>query len=127
MHNARSIMVCVTQQKNCERLILSGYNLLKNKEDKLYIINVVNEKDHFLNNKNDGEALEYLFKVSKEAGADLTVIRASDVVKAMANFAKDKKITNVIMGSSPVGNSIEDHTIANKLISHLPKTSIQII
>ncbi len=59
--NKTNIMVCVTQQKTCERLILSGYKLAEATKGKLYVIHVVNEKDKFLNNVNDGEALEYLF------------------------------------------------------------------
>ncbi len=62
----RNVMVCVTQQKTCERLILSGYEMLKNDNDKLFVIHVVNEKDNFLDNNSDGEALEYLFNVSKK-------------------------------------------------------------
>ncbi|CCQ92635.1 conserved hypothetical protein [[Clostridium] ultunense Esp] len=67
MENAK-VMVCVTQQKTCERLILEGYRLIKSNDDKLYVIHVVNERERFLENVDDGEALEYLFNVSKKAG-----------------------------------------------------------
>ena len=49
-----NVMVCVTQQKTCERLILNGYNLAKAKNGKLYVIHVVNEKEKFLESINDG-------------------------------------------------------------------------
>lgn len=62
------VMVCVTQQKTCERLILEGYKLINSNDDKLYVIHVVNEREKFLENDDDGEALEYLFNVSKKAG-----------------------------------------------------------
>ena len=45
----KNIMVCVTQQKTCERLIHTGYNMT-NENDNLYIIHVVNENDKFLFN-----------------------------------------------------------------------------
>lgn len=111
----KNIMVCVTQQRTCERLILNGYNNLKSPKDKLYVIHVVSENDKFLNKSNDGEALEYLFQVSKKSGADLTVIRAKEVIKAIGNFAKNKKITNIVMGASPNGEDLESHNLAVKL------------
>lgn len=75
----KNIMVCVTQQKTCERLILKGNELIESEEDKLFVIHVVNEKEKFLDSYSDGEALEYLFQVSKESGADLTVLRSKNI------------------------------------------------
>ncbi len=43
------VMVCVTQQKTCERLILEGHKLIKSEEDKLYVIHVVSERENFWN------------------------------------------------------------------------------
>ena len=63
--------------------------------DNFYIIHVVNEKDTFLNNRSDGDALEYLFDVSKKVGADLSVIRSKDVIKAIGDFAINKNITDI--------------------------------
>lgn len=123
----KKIMVCVTQQKTCERLIERGYKEIKNDKDELYIIHVVNEKDTFLYENNDGDALEYLFKVSKKVNADLTVIRSKDIVKAMIDFGKDKEISKIIMGRSPKGNDIENHSIALNLRNHLPKCEIAIL
>lgn len=114
MHKAKNIMVCVTQQKTCERLIMTGYTMLK-ENDNLYIIHVVNEKDKFLNNTSDGEALEYLFEVSKKVGADLTVIRSKDVIKAIGDFAINKNITDIVLGASPYSNNFENNAIAKKI------------
>lgn len=114
MHKAKNIMVCVTQQKTCERLIMTGYKMLK-ENDNLYIIHVVNEKDKFLNNTSDGEALEYLFEVSKKVGADLTVIRSKDVIKAIGDFAINKNITDIVLGASPDSNNFENNAIAKKV------------
>ncbi|MTI68735.1 MAG: universal stress protein UspA [Firmicutes bacterium] len=123
----KNIMVCVTQQKTCERLILSGYNAIENENDKLFVIHVVNENDYFLYNSNDGEALEYLFDVSKKVGADLTVTRSKDVIKAIEEFARDKNITNIIMGASPDGQELENHNIALKIKKALPNVDFTII
>ncbi len=125
--NKTNIMVCVTQQKTCERLILSGYKLAEATKGKLYVIHVVNEKDKFLNNVNDGEALEYLFGVSKKAGADLTVLRSKDVIQEIINFAKDNNITHMILGATPKENNSRESNFALKLQESLPNVEFIII
>lgn len=99
-----NIMVCVTQQKNSERLILTGAELKKNEDDKIFVIHVVTENQSFLNQDNDGEALEYLFRVSQNVGADLTVLRSKDAFDAMLEFAIENDITDIVIGKSPEKN-----------------------
>ena len=36
----RKIMVCVTEQKTCDRLIMFGHDLMLSKNDELYIIHI---------------------------------------------------------------------------------------
>lgn len=115
-----NIMVCVTQQKTCERLILSGYKLVKSKDDNLYVIHVVSEKAMFLEQDNDGEALEYLFDISKKSGADLTVIRSKDIMKAMVDFAKKNHITHIVIGSTPEKENSHKQNFALQLKEALP-------
>lgn len=127
MSKLKNIMVCVTQQKNCERLIMTGYEKITNEKDKLFVLNVVNENDTFLHTTNDGEALEYLFGVSSDAGANLTVIRAKDVIGAMGEFARDEKITHVVLGASPHGGGIDNHPVAKRLKEVVPKCEFIIV
>jgi len=116
----KNIMVCVTQQKTCERLILKGNELIESEEDKLFVIHVVNEKEKFLDSYSDGEALEYLFQVSKESGADLTVLRSKNILKTLVDFARDNEITHIIMGVSPVDKALSSGNIRLKLQNELP-------
>jgi K+-sensing histidine kinase KdpD len=111
----------VTQQKTCERLILNGYRLVEAKKGKLYVIHVVNEKEKFLENIDDGEALEYLFDVSKKVGADLTVLRSKDIMKTIVDFAVDNNITHIIMGTPPNNGNDESSNLGLKLQNALPK------
>lgn len=115
------VMVCVTQQKTCERLILEGHKLINSNDDKLYVIHVVNEREKFLENDDDGEALEYLFNVSKKAGANLTVLRSKDILKTMIDFAKDNHITHIVMGTPPdTSIRAKDLSIGLQLQNALP-------
>lgn len=115
-----NVMVCVTQQKTCERLILRGHELIKSKDDNLYVIHVVNEDGKFLENKNDGEALEYLFAVSKKAGANLTVLRSKNIVKTMVDFAKKNRITHVVIGAASKKAVDQERNFGLRLKKALP-------
>ncbi|AFS78935.1 universal stress protein domain-containing protein [Gottschalkia acidurici 9a] len=126
MNKLKNIMVCVTQQKTCERLITTGYKKIEQEKDNLFVIHVVNENDSFLHNSNEGEALEYLFAVSKKAGADLTVIRAKDVIGAIGDFAKKNEITHVILGESP-NKDTDNHPIAKRLKKIIPNSEYIIV
>ncbi len=127
MSKLKNVMVCVTQQKNCERLIMAGYEKIMNEKDQLFVINVVSENDSFLQSYNDGEALEYLFRISRDAGADLTVIRAKDVIGAMGEFAKKNKITHVVLGASPHGGGVDEHPVAKRLKEIVPNCEYIIV
>lgn len=126
MEDNKNIMVCVTQQKTCERLIKGGHNEME-EGDNLFIINVVSENDNFLYNSNDGEALEYLFEVSKKVGAELTVIRAKNVIKAISDFAIRNDITHIVMGSSPNREDVDSNNIQLVLKKMLPNAKFIII
>lgn len=125
--NTKNIMVCVTQQKTCERLIVNGYSMKDKEEDKLYVIHVVNEKDKFLDKNSDGEALEYLFNVSKKVGADLAVLRSKDIIKTIKDFANENNITHILMGVSPEPDKRESQNITFKLQQVLPEVEFIIL
>ncbi len=96
-----NIMVCVTQQKTCEKLIRIGYEIYSRADNAtLYVIHVVNENDKLLFNLSDGDALEYLFEITKELGADLVIKRSKDVIKTLVDFASEKEISHIILGSA---------------------------
>lgn len=95
-----NVLVCVTQQKTCEKLIRQGAELSREHACNLYVLHVVNENDKFLYNFSDGDALEYLFKITKDVGAELTVKRSKDVIKTIVDFADEMNITYVVLGNS---------------------------
>ena len=119
------LLVCVTQQKTCERLIQKAELLRKEISGRLFVIHVAKSEWSFLDNKKEGEALEYLFGISKSIGADLAVLRSDDIVHTIVEFIKENKISIVVVGESP-----NDHTENNfikelkRLVSHI---EVQII
>lgn len=116
------VMVCVTQQKTCERLIKKGSELAKDIEGSLYVIHVVNEKDKLLYNLSDGDALEYLFDITKELGADLVVKRSKNVINTLVEFASENEITHIVIGNST--DKSKGKKFSDKLFKKLPDKQI---
>ena len=68
-----NIMVCVTKQKTCQRLIDYGKKLKKSDDDQLFVIHIAKSDDSFLDKSGEGEALEFLDEQARDAGASVTV------------------------------------------------------
>ena len=93
-------MVCVTQQRTCDRLIQYGHDLLGDGKGELYIIHVAHYEFKFLGSTKEGEALEYLYQKALEYGANLTVVRSNHVLDTLVDLVKKNKITHVVLGES---------------------------
>lgn len=99
MYLYQNVLVCVTKQKTCERLIKAA-SKLKSKDGNLHVLHVAKDSWNILDNSRESEALEYLFKVSKEYNADMTMLRSDNISKTIADFAKNNQIDLVVLGQS---------------------------
>jgi len=120
-HNKR-IMVCVTQQKSCERLIDFGDRLVISDADELHVIHIVKENWKYFGQLEEKDALDYLFEASKAKNAMLTVVKAKDIEKALSDFAAKNKITDVIMGESFEGSEQQNMIRRLQEKMHTPVT-----
>lgn len=93
-------MVCVTQQKTCERLIKAGVEIQEELGGEIYVVHVAPIGWNILGNSKEGEALDYLFDISKKVGANMTVLRSSEVVKTIVDFCEKHQIKTVVLGES---------------------------
>ena len=96
----KNVMVCVTQQRTCDRLIRYGYDLLSEDKDELFIIHVAHYEFKFLGSTKEGEALEYLYQKAMEYGANLTVVRSNHVLDTLVDLVIKNKISHVVLGES---------------------------
>ncbi len=110
-----NILVCVTQQKQCENLINEAIKLKSSEDDNLSIIHIVKEGWSEFSNLNEPDALEYLFDVAKGINAMLQVIKAKDISTELQSFICDNDINIVVMGKSR-----EEHN-ENNIIKVLTK------
>ena len=106
----QKIMVCVTEQKTCERLIKKGIELTKD-------IKVIEDP-------RAAEELEYIFEESKKYGASVTVLKSNDILKTLSKFAIENDIDYMILGETRLQNE-KDSVIFN-LRKELGATKTQI-
>ena len=95
-----NVMVCVTQQRTCDRLIKYGVDFLGDKKGELFIIHVAHYDYKLLGGAADSDALEYLYQKAMDYGASLTVVRSNDVLETLVDLVRKNKITHVILGES---------------------------
>jgi K+-sensing histidine kinase KdpD len=121
-----NILVCVTQQRTCERLIEKALEFSSD-NDSIFIIHVAKDNWSFLDNDKEGEALEYLFGIAKSIGANLTVLRSDKIVETIIAYAHENKIDLLVLGDSKGDhsenyfykslktslNSVEIHVVPN--------------
>lgn len=117
MRRKKKVMVCVTQQKSCERLIKRGADLCRNEHDELYVVHVVKEDWKYFGKLKEADALEYLFDISKTYGAFLSVIKAPDIVATLSAFIEKHDIDEVIMGESL--ETAAQQNMINRLTEHM--------
>ncbi|HOJ12272.1 MAG TPA: universal stress protein UspA [Clostridiales bacterium] len=125
MNPVKNILVCVTQQKTCERLIIKAASLRDEFKGELYVIHVTKNGLNFLDNPKEGEALQYLFEISKSVGANLSVLKSDNIIKCIADFAKDNNINYIILGESP--KDTDDNIFHKKLRNLLHNIELEVI
>ncbi len=124
MNKKNRVMVCVTRQRNCERLIRLGKDIADREEGQLFVIHVARLGETFLGNPDEGKALDYLFSISKNVGADMTVLRSQNIVDTLVSFAKDTKITAMVLGQPP---DKRDSNIIRQLKYRLKDVEIKVV
>ncbi|MDD3243981.1 MAG: universal stress protein UspA [Eubacteriales bacterium] len=122
----RCVMVCVTRQLSCERLIREGAALSSQLGLQLLVVHVVHPEDNFLGNPHEGEALDYLFNIAKEYDAQISLIKHNDVLDSLTGYARDHHAAYIVTGQSP--ESIKaDESLIWRLRSALPDVQVHAV
>ena len=95
-----NVMVCVTQQKTCDRLMKYGHDLTDKNGGELFIIHVAPADNKLLDGSEDGEALDYLYDKAIEYGANLTVVRSDNIMRTLLDLVDKHSIKQVVMGET---------------------------
>ena len=115
----KKTMVCVTVQKTCERLIREGARYAAGAD--LSVIHVVRNGAAVLGAGSDGEALDYLYGISRTYGAQMDILRSDDVVSTLAEVARKRGIELLVMG---MANGHMPSHFETQLRSRLPTVKI---
>ena len=122
----KNILVCVTQQKTCERLIKKAAELRDEHKGNLWVIHVIKDNWNILDNSQEGEALEYLFGISKSVGANLSVLKSDEIVETIADYARENKIDCIILGDSQK-NDHKENNFSHELKTLVNHVEVKII
>lgn len=99
----KPVLVCVTVQKECERLILAGRELARAQGLPLHVLHVLHPDAPPLGNPDQKEALNYLYALLRESGAELTLLRQADIPAAIAQYALQNNAACVVVGRGSTG------------------------
>ncbi len=122
----QSIMVCVTGQRSCDRLIDRGVER-SGDSIPIHIVHCVETGRNFLGSPYEADAIEYLFTAAQLAGAELTLLRADDVDDALVDYAKENGVTLLVMGAASARNRNNGENIAMRLQRRLPEVEFDIL
>ncbi|MBQ2977088.1 MAG: universal stress protein [Clostridia bacterium] len=114
MNQNECILVCVTVQKECGRLIEKGKALAENYGVPLHVLHVSGGKNP-LGNPDAAEALNYLFSLAHEAEGEMNILYETDVPAAISRYAGKQGAKKIIMGADRSG------VMAEKLRALLPE------
>lgn len=98
----KKVMVCVTEQKACEKLIYNALSILETSPGEIHVIHV--SRENVIQNEESGEALEYLFGICNKFNATLTLVKSQNILDSLVESAIKNKIDTIIMGESRNAN-----------------------
>lgn len=115
------VMVCVTQQEACSRLIEAGARIAKEENLPLSVISVFRESRGM--NANDGGALENLFVCAQKYNAAMNVYFNDSPALVVAVAAKKNHASTLVTGFPAEGS---DGFIAriHEILPELPITMV---
>ncbi len=108
-HSPRAkTLVCVTDQRNCDRIIKSASVIANMTSTDLNVINIGNPE-----RMQDPHSIEYLFNVTSQYGGEMTVVYHNEPTKAIVKYIKSNKVGNLVTGLPESTNSVL-HTLWSK-------------
>ncbi len=90
------VMVCVTPQQTCHRLIEAGARIAREENLPLSVISVFRQSNSL--NANEGGVLETLFDCAKKNNADMNIFFNDSPDLVVAVFAKKNNASTLVTG-----------------------------
>ena len=122
MDEKSPVMVLVSMQKMCARLIRAGADIAMKQGCPLKIVHVSSANGQDGQTQIDAQTLNYLYALANEAGAEMCVLSAEVIVTTMIDYAKVHNVKQIVMGK---GENAEG--IAKTLTGFLPGVRVLIM
>ena len=118
-----NIMVCVTGQMQCKRLLSYALDLQKDKEQEVYLVHVsVTENKNFTDSM---DALEYLYDQAVKNGASLSVLKPkTTILDTIVDFIKKNHVVSVVMGETR--EAISENSMIERLKKKAKESDMEI-
>lgn len=115
-----TVLVCVTGQRDCDRLIRAGKKISDSQSVPLQVLCVQPTSAGF---DADCKELEYLRQTAKGADAEMSVYFHDDAPLMAAGYAKSIQAVHIVTGmaEAPVNGFVE---IIHKLLPHIPVSMV---
>ena len=120
----KNVLVCVTGQRQCERLIRYGKELTEGDEGYLMVVHIAGYPLSELADGELAENLEYLYRRAVEYETNLTIIRSENVIATMVSLINRFDIKRIVMGETREEKESDGTTAAFRELSY---SDVQII
>lgn len=121
MESQSPILVLVTLQRSCARLIRQAADMAMARHCPIHVLHVVTDEWQPVQSI-DSKVLDYLYALAGEAGAEMTVLRAEVALTAIAEFARRENVKQILMGGGEHADGI-----AETLSLLLPNVQVMIM
>ncbi len=120
MKKSKTVLVCVTGQHDCDRLIRTGKKIADELSLPLKVLCVQPTSAGF---ETDCEELEYLRETARDAGAEMTVYFHDDAPLMTVSVAKKIGASHIVTGMAgvPASDFID---IVHRLLPSVPITMV---
>ena len=95
------VLACVTSQFECDRIIKTAEHIANEEECELRVLSVLQPTSDY---SEIGGEIEYLYKVARESGADMTVLFHDNAPYACADFVNKNNVQRIVTGMHDGGN-----------------------
>ena len=101
MSQTRTVLVCVTDQMSCGRLIACGRARADELGCPLRVLHVRTREKTMMGNPDISSALNELYRLSREAEAEMEIVSSQDVEGTIAGYAVKCRAALVVLGETP--------------------------
>ena len=116
------VLVCVTGQRGCDRLIRRGRDIAGAQGLPLCVLHVCTN-DAAMGSREESAALNYLFQLSHEVDAEMIIIYGRNPAEEIIKFARAQGVRHLVVGVNP---DAPEGGVIGELQRELPGVGVEV-